>query len=402
MKKEKQISRRKILKGASLIALAFVVKPLKLLASPLMTSYRFGIQGKSDTRFVLETPQSLSYRTIYLNNSNRIVIDFKTLVNLSLNTQMSPIGSIKSVRSGRLNHDYFRVVLDLKNPALISKSFILSPKGGAKYRMVFDITNTSQSNFNKKISVFSYSNNFTKQPIISSKIKKTKVIKKKKTPIIVLDPGHGGKDPGAIGKNKTLEKHVVLSVAKKLEKILKTKGYKVYLTRRTDKYLKLRERSLFAQKKHADLFLSIHADSNPNRSAKGLSVYTLSDKATDEESRKLAQRENAADLIGFSGFEKYDKNVQFFLADIGQDLSVQEGIILAELIVENAKKSGVNYLKRTHRSAPFAVLKSTVPSVLAELGFLTNRNEEMLLKQSYYQNKLAKTIANAISKYSFS
>lgn len=219
---------------------------------------------------------------------------------------------------------------------------------------------------------------------------------------ILIDPGHGGKDPGAIGKKKTLEKHVVLSVAKKLEKLLKAKGYKVYLTRRTDKYLKLRERSLFAQKKHADLFLSIHADSNPNRSAKGLSVYTLSNKASDEESRKLAQRENAADLIGFSGFEKYDKNVQFFLADIGQDLSVQEGIILAELIVENAKKSGVNYLKRTHRSAPFAVLKSTVPSVLAELGFLTNKNEEILLKQSTYQNKLAKTIAKAISNYSFS
>ncbi|MBN1783939.1 MAG: N-acetylmuramoyl-L-alanine amidase, partial [Alphaproteobacteria bacterium] len=224
-----------------------------------------------------------------------------------------------------------------------------------------------------------------------------------KKPIIVLDPGHGGKDPGAIGKNRTLEKNVVLAVGKKVEALLKRKGYEVHMTRRTDKYLKLKDRSRFGQDKKADLFISIHADSNPNRSARGLSVYTLSEKATDQESAKLAERENAADLIGISGFENYDKNTQFILGEFGQNLAVQEGIILAELIVSAVKKADeeVKYLKTTHRSAPFAVLKSTVPSALAELGFLSNPVEEKLLGQDSHQTKLAEVIVKAVSKYSF-
>jgi len=166
-------------------------------------------------------------------------------------------------------------------------------------------------------------------------------------------------------------------------------------------YLKLKERAKIGEKRKADLFLSIHADSNPNRSAKGLSVYTLSEKASDDESRKLAKRENASDLIGIS-WSGGDKNLKAIFSDLAQDYSVQEGSIFAELLVASAKKKYVKTLGRTHRSAPFRVLRSTVPSALAELGFLSNAYEEKLLNQKSHQDKLAKTLADAISKYSFS
>ncbi|MHA1549962.1 MAG: N-acetylmuramoyl-L-alanine amidase [Alphaproteobacteria bacterium] len=402
----KKFSRRTILKGIGVVSLGVVLAPLRVLALPLVGSYRFGKQNATTTRFVIEVPQIFSYRFVTLKNKNRFVIDFKTPVDLSLVPQTSPLGAIKTVRMGRLDSEYFRVVLDLSKPAILAKAFTLAPVGGTKNRMVFDLKETTQATFDKKANTFTSSSGSTKQ---ISQTKKTYVApepqiqRKKKTPIIVIDPGHGGKDPGAIGRtSKTREKDIVLSVGKKLRDILKRKGYKVYMTRDTDKYLKLKERARYAQKKKADLFLSIHADSNPNRSAQGFSVYTLSEKATDEESRKLAQRENAADLIGISGLGDYSKDVRSILTDFAQRQSIEEGIILASLLVNSVKRTpNVKSLTKTHRSAPFAVLKSTVPSVLAELGFLSNSREEKLLKQKGYQNTLAQTIAQAVSKYPF-
>lgn len=399
----KKISRRTILKGAGLFSLAVAMKPLRVLALHVEGFYRFGIQGKADTRFVLETLSALPHRSIYLNTPKRIVIDLKTSSDLELKPQTGPLGVVKNIRFGRLNSEFFRIVLDLKRPALLSKAFVLNPIGGSGYRHVFDITTTAEKTFLAKVDKVTAVTTATTTAAKPAEPTPIPVAKRpKKTPVIVLDPGHGGKDPGAIGRNRTLEKNIVLSVGKKLEAILKKKGYKVYMTRRTDKYLKLADRARFGEKKHADLFLSIHADSNPVRSARGLSVYTLSEKATDEEAAKLAKRENAADLIGISGFEHYDKNTQFILGQFGQDLAVQEAIIFAELIVSAVKKTGIKYLKRTHRSAPFSVLRSTVPSALAELGFLSNPTEEKLLRQASHQNKLANLIAKAISKYSFS
>ncbi|MHA1540683.1 MAG: N-acetylmuramoyl-L-alanine amidase [Alphaproteobacteria bacterium] len=405
MLEKKSFSRRNILKGIGLFSVAILVKPIKLLALPLQTSYRFGIRGKADTRFVLEAPQILAHRYIYLKNQNRIVIDFKSSVDFSFQSKMPAIGTIKSVRYGRFDSNYFRLVLDLKRPAVISKVLNLLPVGGAKYRMVFDITETSQSNFNKKTDAYVISKSVYQPSVISKKkpvVVEKKVVRKKKTPVIVLDPGHGGKDSGAIGKNRTYEKHIVLSVGKKLEKLLKKKGYKVYMTRRTDRYLKLQERAKIGEKRRADLFLSIHADSNPNRSAKGLSVYTLSEKASDEESRKLAKRENASDLIEISDFNG-NKDLKEIFSSFALNYSVQEGIILADLIVNSAKKSKyIKTLRRTHRSAPFRVLRSTIPSALAELGFLSNASEEKLLNQNSHQNRLAKAMSDAVSKYLFS
>ncbi len=402
MLEKKSFSRRNILKGIGIFSVALLMKPIKLLALPLQTSYRFGIRGKTGTRFVLEAPQILPYRYIYLKNQNRIVIDFKTAVDFSFQSKMHAIGSIKSVRYGRFDPNYFRLVLDLKKPAVISKVLNLPPVGGAKYRMVFDITETSQSNFNKKTDAYVISKSGSQTSVISKKTPvatRRKTTKKRKRPVIVLDPGHGGKDSGAIGKNKTYEKNIVLSVGKKLEKLLKKKGYKVYMTRRSDRYLKLQERAEIGEKRKADLFLSIHADSNPNSSAKGLSVYTLSEKASDEETRKLAKRENASDLIGVSWTGK-NKNLKEIFSSFTQNYSIQEGSTFAELLISSAKRSKyIKILRRSHRFAPFKVLKSTIPSALAELGFLSNASEERLLNQKSHQNRLAKVMSDAVSKY---
>lgn len=398
-----KISKRTVLKGIGALSLGIVCAPLRVFALPLLGSYRFGNQSQTLTRFVLELPQNLTYRTMSLTNPNRLVIDVRSPIDLSVSAQSAPLGNVKSVRAGRFNGDYFRFVLDLSQPAILQKTFTLAPVGSAKYRFVFDIQNVSQATLNKTANLFSQASSvLAVQPQTETKNALIISAPKTKKRTIVLDPGHGGKDPGAIGKNKTREKDIVLAVGRQLREILKKKGYNVYMTRDSDHYLKLHERSQFAQVKKADLFLSIHADSNPNAKAEGFSVYTLSDQATDAESRKLAQRENAADLIGFSELGNYSKDVRSILTDFAQRQSIEEGIVFASLLVNGVEKeNNIKSLSKTHRSAPFAVLKSTVPSVLAELGFLSNSREEQLLKSSQYQLKLAETIAKTIDQYPF-
>ncbi|MDR1691503.1 MAG: N-acetylmuramoyl-L-alanine amidase, partial [Rickettsiales bacterium] len=216
------------------------------------------------------------------------------------------------------------------------------------------------------------------------------------------DPGHGGKDPGAIGKGKTYEKNIVLSTSKLLEQELKQRGFTVYLTRRSDVFLKLQERSKFAVDKKADLFISVHADSHPKEKITGLSVYTLSEKASDAESQRLAERENAVFLLELDADRKLNKNAINILSDFKIKQTKEESIVLSKLVLSKVKSDKtLSLLDSTQRSAPFAVLKSHIPSVLVELGYISNREEEKKLKSVNYQKKLVKKLADAVSSYPF-
>ena len=220
----------------------------------------------------------------------------------------------------------------------------------------------------------------------------------KKNFIVVIDPGHGGKDPGAIGVNGTFEKDINLLFAKIIKSVLSSNNIKVKLTRIDDRYLYLRERINFAEKAKADLFISIHADASKNRNASGFSVFSLSNKASDNEARELAQRENKSDFIGGLKIRHSDPLIKDNLIKIFQRQTMNESSKIANIVIRNIKKLSIK--NRGHRNAGFVVLKSlTTPSILVELGFITNKKEEKLLNNKRYLTKISKIISLSILNY---
>ena len=220
----------------------------------------------------------------------------------------------------------------------------------------------------------------------------------KKNFIVVIDPGHGGKDPGAIGVNGTFEKDINLLFAKIIKSVLSSNNIKVKLTRIDDRYLYLRERINFAEKAKADLFISIHADASKNRNASGFSIFSLSNKASDNEARELAQRENKSDFIGGLKIRHSDPLIKDNLIKIFQRQTMNESSKIANIVIRNIKKLSIK--NRGHRNAGFVVLKSlTTPSILVELGFITNKKEEKLLNNKRYLTKISKIISLSIFNY---
>ncbi len=233
--------------------------------------------------------------------------------------------------------------------------------------------------------------------LVQKKIKKDKNSLKKKF-TVVIDPGHGGKDPGAIGSKGTFEKDINLKVSKILKRMLLSKNIKVILTRNNDKYLFLNHRVRFAEKANADLFISIHSDSSKNKKAKGASIFTLSSKSSDLEAKKLALRENKSDLIGGLKVRNKDPVVKNNLVKIFQRETLNESIQLATLMIRNFEKFSI--VHRGHRFAGFVVLKSvTTPSILVELGFISNINEEKLLNSNIYLKKISTLISLSVVEY---
>ncbi len=232
---------------------------------------------------------------------------------------------------------------------------------------------------------------------LDAEFKKEKA-KINKNYIIVIDPGHGGKDPGAIGINGIFEKDINLLFAKLIRSVLSSSYIKVKLTRTNDRYLYLRERINFAEKLKADLFISIHADSSKNRKASGFSIFSLSDKASDKEANELAKRENKSDFIGGLKIQHSDQLIKDNLIKIFQRQTMNESSKIANIVIRNIKKISIK--NRGHRNAGFVVLKSlTIPSVLVELGFISNKKEVQLLNDKRYLTKISKIISLSILNY---
>lgn len=240
------------------------------------------------------------------------------------------------------------------------------------------------------------------KPTPPKKIKETtaKPLKQREI-IVVIDPGHGGKDSGALGKHRTKEKTVVLQIAKRLKKkINDMAGMKAILTRHNDRYISLRGRLRLARKYKADLFVSIHADAALRRTAQGSSVYILSNRgASSEGARWLAKRENAVDLKYGVDIGDYDKDVSNMIMQIQQDATIESSHLLAKKTIQQLKGIGKVHKTRVER-AGFAVLKSPdIPSMLVETAFISNPSEEQRLKSSSYQDKIATSIARGIEAY---
>lgn len=381
-----KLSRRSVLKITGFGSAVIIFLPRIAFAAPnSLRAIRTGVQPGNKTRLVIETSQRPSYSLSY--PANQLVI---TLSNTSGNVNLVPTlaaGTLVNSISQNQVGDKLQIIANLSKPVgSIPKDqiMVLSPNGDNDYRLVLDFI-AGQDTVVKATTTGTA----------------TKTAPSKKY-VIVIDAGHGGKDPGCIGKNGTKEKNVVLSVAKKLKNKLDAVGFQTYLTRSNDTYLKLAQRASIGEKKHADLFLSLHANANPSRSVKGFSIYTLSEKASDEEAQKLADAENAADKIDVSGFEQFDKDIRIALSALQQHAVAEMSVEYASGCAKHFKSMKITQQPGPDvRHAPFAVLRSTVPGALLELGHLSNATEEKLLTSASHQNKLVDAIVKSVKSYNF-
>jgi N-acetylmuramoyl-L-alanine amidase len=391
-----KVSRRGFLKTVSFSALVVGIAPRVVFAAPNnLRSVRTGLQPGGKTRLVVETSSRPSYTLSYgdkqlivnLSNTNG-KSDAKT--NLANGTLIKRITQVQ-------NDSVLQIVATLGSAidAIDKKQImLLEPNGDNDYRLVIDFVAGTGRGITGTAT--------TARAATTQTTKTNSTVSENNKHVIVIDPGHGGKDPGCIGRGGTKEKTVVLSVAKKLKASLDAAGYKTFLTRTSDSFLKLADRAEFAEKKRADLFISLHANANPSRSVKGFSVYTLSEKASDEEAQKLAESENAADKIDVSGFEQFSKDIRVALSSLQQHAVAELSEEYANSCAKSLTRASVEQQKGPSvRHAPFAVLRSTVPGALIELGHLSNSNEESLLKSDAHQNKLVAAIVKSINSYDF-
>ena len=351
-------------------------------AKAALTGIRISQSASDHTRVVFDLSKNIKHRVFALANPNRIVVDLSdTRQSQAMAMSDKTTSLLSGVRSAKRKNGELRVVFDLKNKVR-PRSFLLEPDGNAGHRLVVDM----------------HSTNLSPTPIITSQQERQH---KKKEFIIVLDAGHGGRDPGAIGKRGTREKDITLAVAKKMKALInRSSGYRAVLTRETDRYLVLRNRVKKARDLQADLFISIHADSFRSPNVKGASVYALSlNGASSEAARWIAEKENKSDLIGGISLDDKDDLIASVLLDLSQTATIQDSLDLGGDVLKSIGKVSTLNNKKVQQ-AGFAVLKAPdMPSILIETAFLSNPAEEKKLRNSKHQQKLAKAVFAGIKSH---
>lgn len=358
------------------------------------------------TRVIIESSKKLDFSYFFLSSPNRLVIDIDNSTGFdheALVDKNSPV--VRDVRTG-VHGDQTRVVIDLSDEVAIMDQFQLLPTGGDEFRLVFDVKPKTKSQVDLIRSIAEKAAKKASSKAVASgsqQVEKTSVVANRDT-IIVIDAGHGGKDPGAIGVGGLKEKDVVLAIAKKLAaKIDRQPGMKAILTRDSDVYLKLRERSDVARRHKADFLISIHADAFVRESPSGPSVFALSNKgATSETAVWLQKRENSEPLNAMG--EELDLSTKDdVLAGVLLDLSlrgtIKQSLAAGESVISQMSKVAKPH-KPTVQQAAFMVLRSPdIPSLLVETGFLTNRKDAKNLSTSAYQDKMADSIYSGMMTY---
>lgn len=333
-------------------------------------------EGAELLKFNTNNPISIG-KSFALSNPERIVIDIPSTGGKGVNLPRNYKGSLlKAVRFGQFDARTSRIVLDLKAPATI-----LATKNGAPFTVEIAPVSTSK-------------------PEAKTQTPAPAPVPAPILPLVVIDAGHGDHDPGATGLHGTREKDITLNYARALrDALIKTGRYRAVLTRDADQFIMLHERVAIARAAKGDVFISLHADSNPKPEARGLSIYTLSENASDGEAAALAERENKADIIPGIDLNTTDADVASILIDLTQRETMNKSARLADAIV--ASMSGkINRLQKTHRFAGFRVLKAPdIPSVLVELGFLSNATDERLLLTPDYRDTVISSIVKGIDRY---
>lgn len=415
------------------------------------------ISQNGEVRLKFDMNSEVKYRVYTTSKPEKLIVEFdESKLNFDLNKLSNPLFS--SVKKGTNNQGQLRLTFYLKKEAKVASSTLIRNKQQYVLNVKILVEDTSVANTNgKKQSSIKETNlanldsfsetvvnpyddplgKFIDEKVVAKKAEKEsseevaqdKTLDKpqntvaatsdaiavapitkpsvnlkqpRKTPIIIVDAGHGGKDSGTIGRFAgSKEKYVTLGYARELKRQLdQTKKYKVYLTRDKDFFIPLGERVARARRVKADLFVSVHADSSPDRDTSGLSIYTLSETSSDKQAEALAQKENKSDIIGGADFSNASADILKTLINMSQRSTMNESAKFAESVIKSIRENGVVTLQKTHRFAGFRVLTAPdIPSVLIELGYLSNKDEEKKLNNLHYKKKVVESIVEAVDDY---
>ena len=353
----------------------------------------------SHMRIVMNFDREPDPKWFLLRGPHRLVIDLPDTRFAIDSKDLKARGLIKSVRYGHLSEGSSRLILTTKGPFIVEKLDVLANETSTGYRLVADLSAASDSEFDAALAIQTETTGSTQATPKGDRVIQN-MGRAGKRFTVVIDPGHGGIDGGAEGPNGTVEKAITLTFATELRDKLRADGrYDVFMTRETDEFLRLDDRVRIARQHEADLFLSIHADTIRLKGIRGATVYTVSDTASDEEAKALADRENLSDQLAGIAVEEEDHQVADILVDLIRRETHSFSIRFARSLVGELATT-VGLIKNPHREAGFKVLKAPdVPSVLVELGYLSNAKDEEQLRSAEWRGKAAASISNAIALF---
>ncbi|WP_285422857.1 N-acetylmuramoyl-L-alanine amidase [Pseudomonas sp. efr-133-TYG-103a] len=354
-------------------------------------------RSDSKLRLVFDLSGPVQYKTFTLSAPERIIIDVSG-ARLEGNFSQLALENtpIKAIRSGHFGQGDTRIVLDLQSPVQLN-SFLLGPEGAQGNRLVLDLGSAAAAHSPAQLAAAAPLVKQPSSPVVDKQHPKRDIM-------VVVDAGHGGKDPGAVGSKGEREKDVVLSIAQLLAKRLKReKGFDVRLVRNDDFFVPLRKRVDIARKYNADMFISVHADAAPRLTASGASVFALSENgATSATARFMAQRENGADLIGANSLlnlKDKDPMLAGVILDMSMNATIAASLQLGHTVLGSLEGVTTLHQKRVEQ-AGFAVLKSPdVPSILVETGFISNSRDSQRLVTARHQQAVADGLFEGMKTY---
>jgi N-acetylmuramoyl-L-alanine amidase len=347
------------------------------------------------TRVVLDLTEPVEFSLFTLADPYPVVLDFPQVAwRAPLEPAAQADGVLAGLRYGQFKPGVSRLVLDLAQPALVQRTTLLAPSGQHGHRLLVDLTPADRTAFLATVGAPKPAEDAPQGPSGAARRADPKRI-------IVIDAGHGGLDPGTIAPSGVYEKDLVLDYALELRRrLLATKRYEVVMTRDDDVFVPLAERVQIAQQSAGDLFISIHADSIDDSHVRGGAVYTLSETASDAEAERLATRENKSDVIAGLHLDRHDTEVVSILISLAQRETMNYSARFANLLVPELERHHVAVRRKPHRFAGFRVLKAPdVPSVLVELGYLSNPQEERVLRSAKGRAEATTAIVSAVDRY---
>ena len=390
--------------AAAFVALLVAVVAASAQVTSSLTGVRVG-QHDGMTRLILDLTEPTTFKIFALSGPPRVVIDLPA-VHWALEERSLAVGhsGVVRLRYGQFRPDTSRIVVDLDQPLAVrqARMFAADAEGTAPHRLVLEFVPIALSAYEAAAR--------PPKPVLRAKpaapagpvpLPRLKPAPKPVRHLIAIDAGHGGRDPGAIATNGLREKTLALAFARELRTVLVESGrYQVVMTRDGDRKIRLKRRVVIARNAGADLFLSIHLDRLENRDVRGASVYTLSDEASDVETAELAARENKADIVADVDLtDGYDEDVAKVLISLVQQNTMNCSAALAATLLPELERVAP-LIRRPHRFGDFRVLKAPdIPSVLVELGFLSNDQDAERLTSKTHRRALAGAILNALDTY---
>lgn len=407
--------------GRALAAMALLVAccPAHAAVSADATALRLGVTGDV-TRLVVDLDRPVIFRSRLAGAGRQLLIDLPE-IGWRVGRLPRPTGLVGRQQFRELGAGASRLIVTLVAPARVTDARLLTPSGDSRrWRLVVDLVADGLVRPIARVTVAVSPLRPVPRPAVPEAEERAVAVAEPpplvlaalpqaaaplatgamRRPVLVIDPGHGGIDPGAIGVNGISEKEIVLATARTLRQRLAAAGrYEVVLTRDDDRFLRLRERIARAREAGASLLISLHADSAAGTRARGVSVYTLSTTASDEEAARLASKENKSDILAGADLSHHDSVVASILIDLAQRDTNNRSIAFADLLTEElASEHGL--VHRARRFAGFAVLRSPdVPSVLLELGYLSDHADALNLARDDYRARLVEAIVRAVDRW---